>query len=69
MLLTTICIFIFTIIAYFNLNSYYEEGDYSIYADNLKIAFMSTFNYGLRSDGGIGDAMRIYNPKTDEPND
>ena len=45
------------------------EGDYSIYADNLKIAFVSTFNYGLRSDGGIGDAMRIYDPKTDGPND
>lgn len=40
-----------------------------MYADNLLIAFVSTFNYGLRSDGGIGDAMRIYDPTIDSGND
>jgi len=40
-----------------------------MYADSLLIAFVSTSNYGLRSDGGIGDAMRIYDPKTDPAKD
>ena len=69
-LLTIICIFIFTIFAYSNLNSYYQESEnVSMYADSLLIAFVSTSNYGLRSDGGIGDAMRIYDPKTDPAKD
>jgi hypothetical protein len=51
-----IVIFAHTFYAYFYLYEYYKNEN-GLYCENLHKCFFSTINMGLRSGGGIGDAM------------
>ena len=51
-------IYIFSVIAYLQFYQYYrDDGNAIVYATSLIQAFTSTLNSGLRSGGGIGDAL------------
>ena len=51
-------IYIFSVIAYLEFSQFYTDtGNSIVYATSLIQAFTSTLNSGLRSGGGIGDAL------------
>ncbi len=52
--------YLFSIFGFLYLGKYYVESptqEASNYANSLLQAFISTFNNGLRSGGGIGDTL------------
>ena len=56
LLFALMVMFIYTFIAYFFLYDYYQP-DSGMYCDTLWQCFFSTVNMGMRSGGGLGDAL------------